>query len=985
MLCAIAAMATVSCSKEIQNEQPVQETKLFPMTITATSTDTKTALVDRVSIKWLSTDRLSVFDGKGNHEFKSNGAGKTVTFSGDAAGAETYYALYPYNAEANLTGTTVTTTLASEQQAKAGSFADGLNINASKAAATDDFHFTNVLSVAKISVASTNLGEHTIKSVKLSSNNHALAGDVVVSFGETITAAAGTNAVKEITLEGGESGLSDGDYYFCLLPNAGGDITLTFTDTEGNVATKTATLKNAFTAGSIKNLGTVKGLVWTAPKYYVKVTSNADLTDGDYLIVYEEGSVAFNGGLETLDAASNTIEVTLDNNKIKSTDAVDAAKFTIDASAGTIKSASGYYIGQTSDANGMASSTRTAYENNISISDGDANIVSGGAYLRYNSASNQLRFRYYKSASYTGQQPIALYKLKDDRQAIATPTNLQVSDMTLSWDAVSNAANYSVKIGDVNATVEGTRYTFEGEADYYNVSVVANPSDVTTNKPSAAATLTDAKFGTPTLKTPVLSAGAIDETSIQVIWEIDSRASEGYYAIISKDGDQVDNKTVTTGSVSFEGLTNGEEYVVSVNAIAVTGVKAYLASDAESITLSTKARTTIADVIAAGGQGTFAVTETTVLAVPNTSNAIVGDGTGNVLLFKSDHGLAVGDVITINGATTKHNGVVEFNNPTVEETGTTTVNHGNPITMTAQNLFEWAGDNSEVVFVQGIGVKVGRKVTVEGKDLYLNPNNNTRDGNVDVKGYLYGWSSSYSNFNFAWISVDANESIPSLRISPSALDWAANETDSKTITVTVNGDASGYNVSPTSDDNWNISDNGNGTITVSPKAANTSTEAAKTLTLTITHNDNSALSEQVECTQAKAGGSTTTTYTFTSKSWGDSTSSWTSGKDGNQMSNGRGVQITTGATGANATTKSLFNGVSQVVVTYSTNASNGAGSVSIQVGENTAHSKNVTKTGGTTDRTLTYDINPAETGNVKITVTCTTNSIYIKSVAITHN
>lgn len=132
------------------------------------------------------------------------------------------------------------------------------------------------------------------------------------------------------------------------------------------------------------------------------------------------------------------------------------------------------------------------------------------------------------------------------------------------------------------------------------------------------------------------------------------------------------------------------------------------------------------------------------------------------------------------------------------------------------------------------------------------------------------------------------------------------------------------------------------------------------------------------------GNTSTTTYTFTSKSWGDSSSSWTSGADGAQLTSGRGVQITAGANGANATTKSSFNGVSRVVVTYSTNASSGAGSVAIKVGSNNARSSNVTKTGGTSDRTLTFDINPSETGAVNITVTCTTNSIYIKSVAITH-
>ena len=88
-LCAVAAMAAVSCSKEIQNEQPTPEVELFPMTITATSTDTKTELVDQVSIKWLTTDKLSVFDGTGNREFTSTGEGMTVEFDGEVAEAAT--------------------------------------------------------------------------------------------------------------------------------------------------------------------------------------------------------------------------------------------------------------------------------------------------------------------------------------------------------------------------------------------------------------------------------------------------------------------------------------------------------------------------------------------------------------------------------------------------------------------------------------------------------------------------------------------------------------------------------------------------------------------------------------------------------------------------------------------------------------------------------------------------------------------------------
>ena len=144
---------------------------------------------------------------------------------------------------------------------------------------------------------------------------------------------------------------------------------------------------------------------------YVKVTSANDLTSGQYLIVYEGGNKAFNGALTTLDAANNYISVTISDNTIASDATTDAAAFTIDMTAGTIKSASGYYIGLTANDNKLSASTSTAYTNTITYNSGNVDIVgSGGAYLRYNSQSGQARFRFFKSSTYTSQQPIQLYK-----------------------------------------------------------------------------------------------------------------------------------------------------------------------------------------------------------------------------------------------------------------------------------------------------------------------------------------------------------------------------------------------------------------------------------------------------------------------------------------------------------------------------------------------------------------------------------------------
>ncbi len=151
--------------------------------------------------------------------------------------------------------------------------------------------------------------------------------------------------------------------------------------------------------------------------YYEKVTSNDGLIDGgQYLIVCEAENVAFNGGLDTLDAVNDYIAVTISNGEIAATSAIDAATFTI-AEYGTgysVKSASNKYIYQGSYSNGLLAATTLGDNvvNGISINNGTASITctsaGGTVTLKFNSASNQMRFRYYKS----GQTAIQLYVRK---------------------------------------------------------------------------------------------------------------------------------------------------------------------------------------------------------------------------------------------------------------------------------------------------------------------------------------------------------------------------------------------------------------------------------------------------------------------------------------------------------------------------------------------------------------------------------------------
>ena len=214
-------------------------------------------------------------------------------------------------------------------------------------------------------------------------------GDVFKADG-TVTATYSDGSTKDVT---SEASFSTPD-----MSTAGAKtVTITY---EGETTTGEITVKDSGSTGG-------------ETKYFVKVTSAPADWSGEYLIVYEDGNVAFDGSLTKLDAVSNTVSVTIANSKIEATNALLNSTFTINAGGTTIKSKRGYYIGNDSNSNALTGSS-TELTNTLSFVNGDFTVISkGGAYLRYNSASNQTRFRYYKSGSYTGQKAIQLYKLEN--------------------------------------------------------------------------------------------------------------------------------------------------------------------------------------------------------------------------------------------------------------------------------------------------------------------------------------------------------------------------------------------------------------------------------------------------------------------------------------------------------------------------------------------------------------------------------------------
>ncbi|MGN0032220.1 MAG: chitobiase/beta-hexosaminidase C-terminal domain-containing protein [Candidatus Limimorpha sp.] len=144
---------------------------------------------------------------------------------------------------------------------------------------------------------------------------------------------------------------------------------------------------------------------------YEKVTSEPTDWSGEYLLVYENSDTeayAWTG----VDAANGYAQYDISNGKITATDAVTITiapmteGYSIKINGSTND---GQYIYRTSDSNGITFGS-SEVKNDLSLDGTSVKITSSSAVMRFNKTSGQMRFRYFKSSTYTAQQPVQLYK-----------------------------------------------------------------------------------------------------------------------------------------------------------------------------------------------------------------------------------------------------------------------------------------------------------------------------------------------------------------------------------------------------------------------------------------------------------------------------------------------------------------------------------------------------------------------------------------------
>lgn len=212
---AAAMLSIVSCEKKVDPTVPDYQ----ELTFNATA-----AVVEGLDLQFTAGESISIFDGKSNQKFT---AASATSFTGTAnANAESYSAVYPYNASYKRTSGKINVTIPSAQSAVAGSLDPAANFQVACATSKNDaLKFTFMPALVKLTVAS----DAEIVSVIISADgNETISGTATVDPAAASCTKAGEGNNKVALNGDGEK--IEGTYYVAVIPGTVSAFTVAFTD-----------------------------------------------------------------------------------------------------------------------------------------------------------------------------------------------------------------------------------------------------------------------------------------------------------------------------------------------------------------------------------------------------------------------------------------------------------------------------------------------------------------------------------------------------------------------------------------------------------------------------------------------------------------------------------------------------------------------------------------------------------------------------------
>lgn len=504
----------------------------------------------------------------------------------DGATSYTLGAFYPYAYKS--TTSSISLTVPQEQTPTADSYDPATDILVSKEPVVVEgtpesvkLTFARMVAFAKMTIKGIGTGETIEKVVFSSSAKPAGAVEFKVHEAATVENAKWYNNYEDITITR-ESWVATGEdvVWMTTVPTdlSGTDFTVTVT-TDKYTYTKSVDLTDktlTFERGDVA-MFTVTDLVRVEkPKAYKLLTDIAELNAGDQIVIATKSSASSTGKLLATTATGSNLKHTesmtiSDGPEILPENIpADAAVFTVES--GTLSSSfalkdanAGYlygaydsenwtnYLGFKAEKDASTSwfislsSTSLAYietyESEGSESTRYVNNYSYGSKFNFSSSVSSV-YIYYLDGEASGEEG------GEDTQTtpLATPVVTAIAEgnvVTVSWEAIAGAKDYTVTCGESSATVEATTATFEGVATgTYEVSVVANPADATVNTASeagtASVTVAEATAGgsyTIELSFPIEGAVAGEEVGDDVAIDANiTMSSDGTWRTLADHG-----------------------------------------------------------------------------------------------------------------------------------------------------------------------------------------------------------------------------------------------------------------------------------------------------------------------------------------------------------------------------------------------------------------------------------------------------------------
>ena len=543
-----AALSITSCSKD--NTETFDKPKGYEFELYA-APQTRTE-VDGLDMKWSADDAMNVFHAPtGTTNYSSNDqftlaeiesgrfTGLITDTEFDPNGTYDWYAVYPYSkymaspAESSSGSYFTVGSEAGSAQQQTGidnqAHISGESIplygTATGVTGSPNLQMHHITTLFRINVTNTGSADLNVTGITLTSASENLIGTYyfdITGAAPVLTPSDDKYVSKTATLnvtDGVVAPEATGSFYLAtraFTAPEGEQLTLKVT-ANGETVEKVATLskETTFAAGKINKLNINVAAAAEQASTWEKVTSLADITAGEYIIVNGDYFLP----TTTTGGSNAPVPYTLESQGISFvadsfTGIVpDIAKWTFTGTntTMTITNSGGDYLYGTNVNNGIRVGTTSDITWAFEVyNDGFAMKNSNGRYCAiYVANGSPQDWRSYTSKNHSNYQIndgiLYLYKKGDARSALETPTGVEAvaegNEVLVGWKPVAGATSYTVSFEPAtieprtvlhdDATAEYSEL-FEG-LDYateYTVSVVANPADTENYKASAPATAT---------------------------------------------------------------------------------------------------------------------------------------------------------------------------------------------------------------------------------------------------------------------------------------------------------------------------------------------------------------------------------------------------------------------------------------------------------------------------------------------------------------